>query len=129
MLDYRELIRSILNIIDFAEDKEEFISDFMEQTQRNSLLVVLNSLPAGKKDSVKIFLEKNPTDFSPVREIVNAQFSEAELDYFYDSSFRQAVTDFLQPRLAALSKDQQDQLVTLFDASFPTTPHLDSEAN
>ena len=129
MTNAKNLIIRILEITNYLGDKEEFATDFLEHTQRDSLILILNSLSEEKQSSIKLILDANPSDYSPLNEIIQSQFTEAELDYFFDSSLRQNLTNYLQPMLASLTKSQQDKLIAEIDASFPKTPHLDSQPN
>jgi hypothetical protein len=105
-----EILRKVLEIINYTEDKEYFIQKFLENCHKMALQQLIQNLPEEKKAKIE---ELSNSPQSP--EIIS-QFRELLAESNYQNDLEKTTTalfsEFLEAIFPTLSDDQKKELNT-----------------
>ena len=112
MQDANKLLREVLDIIEFEDNKDQFIEEFFKLAQQQAILGSINSLPQPQQDTVKDKLKEAQPD--RVMEIILEYISQEDLAKAVTSSTESIFREYLEAVVPTLSQDQKNKIGDLF---------------
>jgi hypothetical protein len=95
MNDFKTILLEILTIINYTDDKEAFIAEFIKNLQVQSVQDLIQALPADKLEAIKTQLSAVSNDPQKASEVMKSYFSEEQLRESVKNVARSAVSDYL----------------------------------
>lgn len=115
MYNYKALLLKILITIEYEEDKEKFIEEFIQSIQPQSIVDLLQSLPSDKQAEIMQQLSKNANNPEQFNTIIKKCFSEEELEKALEKASRETTTQYIQAIKPSLSPTQEENLVKVIN--------------
>jgi hypothetical protein len=111
-----------LNAIDYKEDKELFIADFLQNVQLQSLQNLLQTLPADKLQNIKLQLLASTNDQNKITEILKTSFSQDQIQHAIENAAKEGVSSYIKVIDDLLSDAQRDNLIKVLEKYSSTQP-------
>lgn len=110
----RDLLRKVLDIIGYSDDKEVFIDKFQENIGLGSIVNLIASLPPDKQKEVsdKLSVSKNDEEKASV---LKTSFTEEQLQGSLEKSVQEAIVGYIEAVKPTLNSKQKDELANLFE--------------
>lgn len=115
MDDIKLLLNNFLEIINYPDNREDFINKFISNSYLESVEVELTKLPADKQVEVNNQL-KIAVTFHELQKIVNENFDQKEFEETLKLTTQKLFTEYLQLIDADLSEEQKNKLVGVFSS-------------
>ncbi len=103
----------LLEAIDYADDKEAFVKEFVGLIQIHAMDRLIMSLPEEQQSSLKSQLRDNKDDLDKIGEILKSHFSEEQMKESFEVTTQKAVMDWMQSVDPTLSDIQRQKLLNL----------------
>lgn len=111
----RDTVLRILEAIDYSDDKEAFVDEFLKNVQQQAFINLVQALPQDKQEEIKNeFATENP-------EIVKKYFTEEQIQQSLEDTSKNAVMEWLQTINPTLADAQRQKLVDLSQELNPPT--------
>jgi hypothetical protein len=108
-----EILLEVLNIIEYQEDKQKFIDDFLANAQKQAAVNILQMLPQEKKEA----LQKQEENKDLFAEIFTPEVMDKALIDVMVLQFQ----GFLQTIIPTLPSEKKDKLLHYLDSISPET--------
>lgn len=109
-----DLLIKILEVIDYSDDKDAFISEFTKNVHLQSLLDLISTLPADKQEEIKTKLTPNVNDADKVASTLSAYFTQSQMQDALEAASKDAMTKYVETISPTLSAPQKQELATTF---------------
>jgi hypothetical protein len=114
MKDAVKILESILDIIEYKNDKAAFIDEFMDLCVRGALVEYMELLSESRKREFKqILLEKNPVR---MKEQLEPYMKTEEYKKLLQESSENLFQDYLEKIMPIISEEQKNKLYTYFSS-------------
>jgi hypothetical protein len=110
---YKRTILAILEVIDYQDDKEKFIKQFIHNTHAQTLIDLLKSLPTKKQVILKEQLKNHANDQEKQTEIIRSEFNEQQIQQAFENAVKNAITEWMEAINYSLSEEQKKKLIQL----------------
>lgn len=110
--NYKIILLKLLDAIDYADDKEAFIAEFMHVISTQALVNLLQTLPEDKQQEAdkKIASADGQKNFSKA---VSEYFTNEQVAKSVDDASQKAILEWLRSLHATLNDEQRKKLVAL----------------
>jgi len=122
MNDSKSILLKILDTIGYADDKEAFANKFLENVHLQSLLNLIQSLPADKQNEAKQKLTENSNNPEEIASVLKEYFSQSEMQQSLQKSAQDAVNNYIQSINNSLSNEQRQNLIKVVEEVHQNTP-------
>jgi len=116
-----DLLLKILKVIDYNEDKEAFISEFIKNVRLQSLLDLISTLPTDKQEEIKAKLTSNANDAVKVTSTISAYFTQSQMQDALETASKDAITKYVETINHTLSVSQKQELANTFQELQPAS--------
>lgn len=110
---YKDVILSVLDAIDFTENKEEFANQFIVTTQMQAFVDLVETLPQDKQEEIKQKLQENTQDAPKTVEIITAFFTPEQIQKAVEEALKKAVIGWMEEITTSLNNTQKEKLLQL----------------
>src|SRR5476649_1245134 len=110
MNDTKAILLKILEIIGYTDDKEAFATEFTNNIQMQSILDLIETLPADQQAGVKQKLTDSANNPEAIASILKEHFTQEQLQQSLQKSAKQAFTEYIQAISTSLSTEQKQNL-------------------
>jgi len=117
MDDYKNILNKILEVINYSEDKNVFVSEFIKNVQLQSLIDLLKTLPADKQEEIKNQLSANPDNQEKISEILKNFFSQDQMQESLKNASKEAISKYIQSISSTLSASQKTNLTRVLESA------------
>lgn len=116
----REILRNILTIIEYQEDKEKFIDEFLDSCYHRALVELSETLPEQEKN---ILVKKLSTeiDEEKIRELVKPYITMPEYVDLVNKVSQEILIEKLGPFIKNLTEDKKNLMKEYFKKNYPLT--------
>ena len=101
---YKDILRGILSSIDYSEDKEAFIDEFIGIIQARTALLLIKGMNPNKREELKKLLNKN------TQTILGNYFTKEEIINSISKVSKELTSEYLLSVEHTLSQAQQDKI-------------------
>ena len=108
-----DLLKQILENIDFEGDKEAFANDFLQTIKKQATLDLIESLPKAKQDELKQKLSQNLQKPEGVSAVLKGYFPEQQIMKALENAAKNGVSEYIQAILPTLNEEQKTKLTEL----------------
>ncbi len=115
--DPREILRKILTIINYQEDKEKFIDDFLDKCYHRALVDMALKLPFIERENFERKLSKAKNQ-QEIKIIVEPFIEREEYANFLEIATVKLFSDFIKSILLELSQSQRSQIKKVIEPFF-----------
>ena len=107
--DPREILKHILTIIDYQEDKEKFINNFLDTCYHKALVALSKTLPEQERNTLiqRLSVETNE---EKVKKIIEPYVAMPEYAMFVSKISQETLLEVLQPFQKVLTEEQKKML-------------------
>jgi hypothetical protein len=126
MNELRGVFLKILEVINYTEDKEDFIKEFEKNIKIQTVFDLVRSLPNEKQDELKkrlIEVDDNP---EKIVEILKEYFSADKIQEEIKNITKNSFSEYIETILPTLSASQTDSLQKILEEV--ATPPLQTPA-
>lgn len=116
------ILYTILETIDYTDDKEAFVKKFTEVVNIQAGEGLISSLPQEQQESLKNELTVNKDNSEKASEILKAHFNEEQIQKSLEETTKNAVMEWMQAVNPTLSDEQKQKLVALSQEFNPNPP-------
>lgn len=96
MDDYKIILLKILEAIDFNQDKETFVAEFLKNIHLQSLIDLIKTLPSDKQEEIRSQLSAKPDDPKRISEILGNYFSQDQMQESLKNASKEAISNYIQ---------------------------------
>lgn len=109
---YQSFLTRLLEAIDFANDKEKFVSEFIKDTELETVLELIETLPAEKQTTFKDQLAKvtNPEEIS---QLLKDNFTPEQLQKTFTKNANTEIKGLMETIKDTLNDEQKQKVVKL----------------
>ena len=115
MTDPKQILLRILDIIGYAEDKDKFATEFIQNVSLQSLLDLFNNLPQDKKSQISQNIASAGNDPQKLGEALKNYFTKQQIEEAIQNSSKNAVTEYIKAIDPTLSDSQKQNLTGYFN--------------
>ncbi|VVB85921.1 Uncharacterised protein [uncultured archaeon] len=115
----QDLLLQILKIIDYSDNKEAFVEEFIKNIHLQSLSYLISTLSPDKQEEVKTELTMNKNNSDKVASTLNAYFSQSQMQDALKNASKSAMTEYIKTINPTLSATQKQQLSKAFQKLQP----------
>ena len=108
-----DLLKKILESIDYEGDKGAFAKDFLQTIEKQALSDLIESLPNEKKDKLKQKLSQNLQKPEGVSAVLKGYFPEQQITKALENAAKNGVSEYIQAILPTLNEEQKTKLTEL----------------
>lgn len=108
----RDVLLQVLNIIGYSDNKEEFISKFLQLCEQQALINMINSLPEDRRSSLESALSKQNSPEN-ITAILDKYLSKKDLAQAVQKATEDTFKSYLQSVIPTLSNSQRKDLDSL----------------
>jgi hypothetical protein len=112
--ELREILQKLLTAVDFGENKDSFISTFLDNVQLQVAVDLLSSLPMEKQLSLKDEFAQATTP-EKFGQLLKKHFSEEQIQQAFGLAFRNHLTEWYTIIQPQLSPEQHQKLQQVLD--------------
>lgn len=105
--DPKEVLREVLAIINYQDDKEKFINDFLEIAGANGLDSLIKSLPQDQQTTLQNADEEGTIS------ILKSNFTQEQLKQALTEALEKTTEDYIETVEPTLSEEQKQKLQEL----------------
>jgi uncharacterized protein YccT (UPF0319 family) len=109
----QELLFKIINIIDYRDNKENFVNEFVIATKQHALSDLINALPGDKQTEINQTLSANVNNQEKIIETIKTTFTEEQRKLAFEKAAKDAITGLIQSVNGTLSSVQKQKLAEL----------------
>lgn len=115
MIDSKQILLRILEIIGYSEDKDKFATEFLQNVSLQALLNLFNTLSQEQKDKIQQQITSANDDASKIQQALNQFFTQDQLAQAIENSSKNAVTEYIKTIEPTLSDPQKQSLANYFN--------------
>jgi hypothetical protein len=115
MTTARDILLKILEAIDYRDSREAFVDEFLRNIRLQSVVNLIQSLPAEKQTAVNQQLSHHQNVPEKIASLLKDYFSQQELDQALETAAKQAVTEYIQAITPTLSLNQKEKLLRVME--------------
>lgn len=104
----------ILEIIDYQDNKEKFVEEFLKNLQLQSFLDLMQALPEDKRPEIEKQLQNASNNPGELASKIKTYFNEEQLKKSLENTTKNALANYIQAIQSSLSVMQKDNLAKLF---------------
>jgi Mg/Co/Ni transporter MgtE len=112
---YQSFLTKLLEAIDFKNDKEQFVGEFIKDTQLETLLELIETLPADKQTAIKEQLSK-ATKPEEITQLMNDNFTQEQLQESFTKNANEAIKGLLETLKDTFTDEQRQKVVQLLQS-------------
>lgn len=105
----RSILFKTLDIIGYADDKEEFVNRYLQNCYELTIEKLLQTLPKEKQEELRKFISSQDTT-EQIREKLLKNFSKDQLLQTLDKVVEEYFVDYLNSVAPALNNDKRHEL-------------------
>lgn len=103
------IIQTTLDIIGYAEDKDEFVKKFIEGCDKKTIADQVSSLPPEKQEELKQELSKSQSQ-EDIKGILAKYFSEEQYSQSLEKVTKSSFQEYIDSVMPALTEEQKKKL-------------------
>jgi hypothetical protein len=88
------LLLKVLEIIDYSDNKEAFVEEFIKSIHLQSLSDLISKLNPDKQEELKTKLKTNINDADKTANILNAYFSQSQIRDALENASKNAMAEY-----------------------------------
>ncbi len=115
----KDILLNILEAIDYTDDKEAFIKEFIELTQIQAVNDLVNALPPEQKEAVKAELAANKDNPQKASDVLKSRFTDEQMQEALEKSSGYAMLEWMNAINPTLSDEQRQKLINLSKELLP----------
>jgi hypothetical protein len=115
MTTARDILLKILEAIDYQDNREAFVDEFLRNIRLQTLVNLVQSLPSEKQIAVKQQVSHNQNDPEKIASLLKDNFSQQELDQALETAANEAVAQYIQAIIPTLSLNQKEKLLDVME--------------
>ena len=104
------VILQILDAIDYKDDKNTFVFEFVRSIYLESIFALVKSLPKDKQEIVITSIKTNTNNPEKVNEILKTTFSKEAIDKALSEQSKKMIASYLQEINDVLTDSQKKRL-------------------
>lgn len=120
MDSYKDFLLKTLDIINYAQDKQKWVTQFMETAQQQAFLKLLETLPKLDQDKLTKELQFPPDGKTP-EQVLQQYFTPLDCSIALQEQILEEYKKFVQSTMSTLTpekqKELQDYLMPLVNAA------------
>ncbi len=109
----KDLILKILEEINFNEDKDEFVNQFLENIKIQTIIDLFELLTDKEKEKFKSELTENSDSSTSINIVLNKFFSDDQIGKAVEGAAKNAISDWMEMIGPALDDDQRQKLLSV----------------
>jgi hypothetical protein len=117
-LNPRETILKILEIIDYPDNKDEFVNQFIVTCKKQAVIDLISKLESDRQDQLKEQLTQATTEVE-IAEIFNSFFSDDDYQAALTTASESTLGKLLEAILPDLNNEQKTKLKELLSSLMP----------
>ncbi len=121
-INAKDLILKILDSIDYSDDKEVFVKEFVELVNIQVVESLINSMPQDQQEALNIELSANKENSEKISELLKSRFSEEQMQKSLEETTKKSVEDWMKAIEPTLSDQQKQNLINLSEELNTSTP-------
>lgn len=106
---YKEFLLKTLDIIEFKDDKEQWIQEFMGNAQNQAFLALLKTLPQDKQAALTSALQNPPLGKTP-EQVLQEYFTPLDCSIALQEQIIEEYKKFVQDAMSTLTPEKQKEL-------------------
>lgn len=114
MNNIRTTLLKILEIIDYRDNKDNFVDEFLKNLQLQSFLDLMQTLPKDKQQELQKQLQ-SVTQLEELNNKINLYFNEKQLKDSLENTARTGLANYIQAIDPSLSTVQKNNLAKLLE--------------
>ena len=114
MTEPKQILLRILEIIGYAEDKDKFATEFLQNVSLQSLLDLFDNLPQDKKSQISQNITSAGNDPQKLGEVLKSYFTQQHIQDAIQNSAKNAITEYINAIQPTLSDIQKQNLAAYF---------------
>ena len=111
--DYREILLKILDAIGYADNKDDFINQFVGIIYSQSIIDLMHALPASDQEKMKLELSGSNENQEKAEEVIKKYFSEEQRKKAVEIAAKNEMVRFISTIKDTLSPSQVQNLLNL----------------
>ena len=109
----KNILFQILDIIDYRDNKENFVNEFVIATEQHALSNLVKSLPDDQQKTINQTLSENSNNPEKIIETIKTTFTEEQRKLAFKNAAKNAVAGLIQSVNDTLSGAQKQKLADL----------------
>lgn len=122
--DIKTLLTQILGVINYEDDKDEFINKYINIINNQTFFNLIQSLPQDKQEEIENKLTQAKDDKEKTQEVFKEYFSVEQIEKSIKNSSKDIMTKYLGAISNTLSDVQSQNLIQLIEKYKPQTPTI-----
>ena len=122
--DIKTLLTQILGVINYEDDKDEFINKYINIINNQTFFNLIQSLPQDKQEEIKNKFTQAKNDKEKAQEVFKEYFSKEQIEESIKNSSKDIMTKYLEAISNTLSDVQSQNLIQLIEKYKPQTPTI-----
>lgn len=123
--DYKVTLSKILEAIEYSENKNAFIEEFVKNINIQALLNLITTISSDKQEQLKSQLLQNKDNKEKVAEIFKEHFPEEKIEESVKNVAKETMTKYIEVISDTLTDIQKQNLIQIAENLKPTikTPY------
>jgi hypothetical protein len=113
-MNYKDLVLHILEIIEYKDNKEEFVNKFIGTIQAEAVIALLQTLSADVQQEVQNAIAQQRDKQQEVYTLLKGKFSDEQMQQAFVVEAQKALDEWLEALESTLSQIQKEKLEALF---------------
>ncbi|MDD3661900.1 MAG: hypothetical protein PHG63_02430 [Candidatus Dojkabacteria bacterium] len=106
----REIILMVLDIIEYADNKELFAAEFLKAIEMKAFLDLVASIPEEKRSDFSALLSNPEPDMQELSSLLKQNFTSSEIDTAVMRAGKSIMEGYLEHIMPTLSDQQKSDL-------------------
>lgn len=108
-----DILVKILDAIDFQDDKEAFVKEFLELIYAQAVTDLVATLPQTEQDEIKNAFQVEEKNAETLGAVMKAHFSHEQGEKALQEATEKTVADYLEYIDSSLSDEQREKIFAL----------------
>ena len=113
MINPQDLLLKILTIIEYSDNKDKFVDEFILNIHLQTFLDLISTLPTDKQEELKLILARSSNHADKVTRTLSIYFSQAQIKGAFEVASRDSIEKYIEAINDTLSNDQRQELIKL----------------
>lgn len=118
-ITYHDILIKILDLIDYPDDKEAYVTNFFATIQLNAFATLMDTLSLEKQKELSEKLSQEKDDQTRMTAVINEYFSHEEVMKTFEKETINEITGLLASIQPRLSTEQKESLENMMSQIFP----------
>ncbi len=113
MINPQDVLIKILTTIDYTDNKEEFVNQFIINIHLQAFLDLISTLPIDRQEEFKLTLARNSKYADKIKRILSTYFSQAQIQESFEVASKDSIEKYIKAINDTLSNHQRQELAKL----------------